>query len=641
MFKGVIFKRALIMCVIILLLCNIFLVAAYSQFGKRTYIKLELDSLSSVSDAAIDFYYIKDSMFASRSYFFQALQLLSKMNDVSVYYYDGITQQAYTTLTENDYTGLNEIIVGAMATGERVSIPKLTLDSKTNVICTGAPLYNQNNELEGCVLFLRDIRHIDEAFDKLNSVLWIMVAAILPLMLVFTFISIRQLSKPINAMTDVAIELAKGNYEVRANENYSGEMGIFARAMNQMSEALSSTIHQLDSEKRQLSYILSSFSEGVAALDNLGNLTHYNPALMKMFGAVDVTSPIDLIPDNSIWDAFMAVLDSKEPRTLHYELPGERMLWISIVPVITDNGDCTGVVGLFKDISEIEKLERVRRDYVANISHELRTPLTAVRGLLEPLADNMVKDEATRQRYYGIMLHEIERLSRLITDMLQLSRLQSGTEYMEVRQFDIKDLISDVAQGYQTEVSKRGIRLEIDLCDAHDVVSDPDRIEQVLVVLLDNAMRYAGAKPNGLIRITTTQDTGYVYITVLDNGCGISQEDLPHIFERFYKADKSRKEGGTGLGLSIAKQVLDKLGEHIEVSSVQGEWTNFVFSVKKYVSNAIQLGPVDENTLIYHGDGEPAAVDKSPSDEKPSIDAPYEVLDANDTRSKRDKKRMK
>ena len=120
-----------------------------------------------------------------------------------------------------------------------------------------------------------------------------------------------------------------------------------------------------------------------------------------------------------------------------------------------ENDTCTGVVGLFKDVTEIENLEKMRRDYIANISHELRTPLTAIRGLLEPLSDGMIKDDAVKTRYYGIMLHEVERLSRLITDMLQLSRLQSGTEYMEKTTFNIGELIDDVCQSYRQNVQQK------------------------------------------------------------------------------------------------------------------------------------------------------------------------------------------
>ena len=363
-----------------------------------------------------------------------------------------------------------------------------------------------------------------------------------------------------------------------------------ARTINNMSGALEKTVHQLESEKRQLGYILSSFSDGIAAIDQQGELTHYNPALMKMFGAVDVHTPMDLVPDRMIWDSFRAVIDSKDMRTFHYNLPGDRVLWITIVPVISETEGCVGAVGVFKDATEIEQLERMRNEYVANISHELRTPLTSVRGLLEPLCDGMVKDEETRNRYYSIMLHEVERLSRLITDMLQLSRLQSGTESMKITLFDVNELLDDVTLSLMPEAKKRNLELEVETKEQlPDVMSDRDRIEQGLVILIDNALRYAKSK----VRLIVDEDAHDVFISVWDDGCGISKEDMTRLFERFYKVDKSRREGGNGLGLSIAKQIMDQLEERLDVESEEGQWTCFRITIKKYVSNAIPLKSVD------------------------------------------------
>ncbi|MEZ4628195.1 MAG: histidine kinase dimerization/phospho-acceptor domain-containing protein [Eubacteriales bacterium] len=138
-----------------------------------------------------------------------------------------------------------------------------------------------------------------------------------------------------------------------------------------------------------------------------------------MFGAIEVKVPMDLVPDQSIGICSVRFTNRLEPASIHYTLPNDHSLWITIVPVTDEAGECTGVVGLFKDVTDLERLEKTRRDYVANVSHELRTPLTAVRGLLEPLSDGMITDEETRQRYYRIMLREVVRLSRLITDMLR------------------------------------------------------------------------------------------------------------------------------------------------------------------------------------------------------------------------------
>lgn len=633
--KGFLFRRTLALFVLVLLLADLALLGAYSYFGRKIYIDLELDSLDSAMSSAQGIYEVRDDMFSSWNSFNRSLGFLSSTAGVKYYYFyyasSGI--EAVTNIAEYNNAYIQSVQFDILE-GQKIRKKDLQLTSHINAIAVGEPLCNSDGSIEGGLIFVREIQHIDAAFGKLNNALRILGVIIVPVLLIVSLASIRRINRPISEMTKVAIELTNGNYSVRANENVHGEIGIFARAMNRMSDTISQTIYQLDSEKRQLWYILSSFTDGVAALDNTGNLTHYNPALMKMFGAVDVKTPHDLIPDSQIWEAFRRVLETRESNTLRYTLPGDKYLWISIVPVMGENDACTGVVGLFKDVTEIENLEKMRRDYIANISHELRTPLTAVRGLLEPLSDGMIQDDAVKMRYYGIMLHEVERLSRLITDMLQLSRLQSGTEYMEKSTFSVGELIDDVYQSYRQNAKQKGIDLQLDMEeDLPDVISDPDRIEQVLVILLDNAMRYAGE--GGTVRISAHQDTSDIHVSVWDSGCGISPEDMVHIFERFYKTDKSRKEGGTGLGLSIAKQIMDKLGEQITVESQVGHWTRFTFTVKKYVSNAIALGPVDDAAIVYN---ELKVEPGEAAGEKDTMDAPFEVLNEG---KKADKGRFK
>lgn len=611
--KSVYFKRIMLLFIAFLLIAMVLILSAYSFIGKQTYLQLEVEDVDALIDTAQSFYLHVEDVFIDLSSYVAMLHLLEESSNAKLFYVIG----PFSNIGDNDY--LKQVALSAIS-GNSVSDTDSKALGSIASICLAEPLISNHNTVDGAIILVKQTSHIQNAFDKLNSVLWIMTAFMLPPVILVAYISAQRMSKPMRDMTNIAIEVTRGNYGVRANENLTGEMGIFARAMNRMSEEISKTIFQLNSEKRQLGHILSSFSDGVAAIDELGNLTHYNPALMQMFGTVDISAPIDLVPDRTIWDAFNDVIDQKDPRTLHYEMSGDRMVWISIVPVIGDNDSCIGAVGLFKDMSEIEKLERMRRDYVANVSHELRTPLTAVRGLLEPLADGMIKDEATKARYYAIMLKEVERLSRLITDLLQLSRLQSGTEYMEIKSFDINELLNDMIQSYKVEAANRGITLSLVTDDLPNVSSDPDRIEQVLIILLDNAMRYAGA--GGTVELMTRQDDHWVFVSVNDNGCGIKPEDIGHIFERFYKADKSRKEGGTGLGLSIAKQIIDKLGEQISVVSNVGEGTSFTISVKKYVANAIQLGPVESVEMFADDFNTPQA----PNADEGQTNATYEVV---------------
>ena len=592
--RGEVFRRAFLICMVLLIIGNVVLVLAYTYFGNKTYVGLERKSLNQTADSLQQIFTFSDSSELPRTSLKGYLDVISTSNDVSyilfVENYDSGTN-IYTNMHELPDTEHLQALYDRLASGESIELDDYKISEKVNAICVGRPIRLYEKTIIGSFVLIRPINRINVAFVRLSRSLWLVSLLLLPLLILTSYFAVNQMLHPINEMTKVAKQLSKGNYDVRANDSYPGELGLFARTLNNMSSALSSTIHQLESEKRQLGYILSSFSDGVAAINKQGELTHYNPALMKMFGAIDVHSTMDLVPDRSIWEAFESVVDSEEPRMFHYNLPGDRVLWISVVPVLSDSEGCVGAVGLFKDATDIEKLERMRNEYVANISHELRTPLTSLRGLLEPLSDGMIKDPEKQKQYYAIMLHEVERLSRLITDMLQLSRLQSGTEAMDITMFDVNELLEEVSQSFQTEAKKRNIRIEIETEESMpDVLSDRDRIEQVLVILIDNALRYA----KSTIRLRASDARHEVVLDVWDDGIGISKENLSRVFERFYKVDSSRKDGGTGLGLSIAKKIMDQLEEQIEVNSVEGEWTCFRFTLKKYVSNAIPLSSVPD-----------------------------------------------
>ena len=590
-------------CMVLLITCNAVLVLAYTYFGKRTYVELERKSLNQTADSLQSLFSFPNDQELPKTSLQGYLDVISTSKEVSyVLVLPGIGECVYTNMDVLPTDEHLRTLFDRLSNGESVELDDFEISEKRSAICVGRPLYVNKTTYIGSFILIKEINQINHAFARLSRSLWLVSLLLLPLLILTSYFAVNQMLHPITEMTKVAKQLSKGNYDVRAKDDYPGELGLFARTLNNMSRALSTTIHQLENEKRQLGYILSSFSDGVAAINSQGELTHYNPALMKMFGTVDVHSTMDLVPDRSIWEAFEGVVDSQEPRMFHYNLPGDRVLWISVVPVLSDSEGCVGAVGLFKDATEIEKLERMRNEYVANISHELRTPLTSLRGLLEPLADGMVKDPEKQKQYYSIMLHEVERLSRLITDMLQLSRLQAGTEAMEMTMFDVNELLEEVSQSFQTEAKKRNIRIELETAETlSPVLSDRDRIEQVLVILIDNALRYAKSR----ICLRASENVHEVVIDVWDDGIGISKENLSRVFERFYKVDKSRKDGGTGLGLSIAKKIMDQLEEQIEVDSKEGEWTCFRFTLKKYVSNAIPLSSVPDIIV-------------SPEDQKPN-----------------------
>ncbi|MDO4572721.1 MAG: ATP-binding protein, partial [Clostridia bacterium] len=594
----------------------------------KTYVSIELSNLEPEAEVTRQIYEEYKNGEMSEAAFKRLIEKQTIASESAILISDAlgktlILRSLGSTIEVSDLGAYFSAELQHVLSGSTVRNDNLELQNGESAVSVGVPVRDADGNVTGGIFIIKQTRRIQSAFQLLNNALTGTILIVLPLIMLLTAYGTNQISRPIHNMANVAIEMSKGRFDVRADEKSSGEAGILARALNTLCDNLSQTIYQLRSEKRQLNQLISSLTDGVAALDNIGCLTHYNAALMKMFGAVDVKTPLDLVPDESVWEVFRSVYETREPQTLHYFLPGDRALWISIVPIMSEENECTGVVGLFKDMTELERLETMRRDYVANVSHELRTPLTAIRGLLEPLSDGMITDEETRLRYYRIMLREVVRLSRLITDTLELSRLQSGSEHMEITAVDLQELLVDTHQNYLNEARQKGISLILRAERVPFVMTDADRIEQILVILIDNAMHYT--PPGGSITLEAAETEGQqVLVSVSDTGCGISPEDLPHIFERFYKTDKSRREGGTGLGLSIAKQIIDKLDEAIYVESAPGQGSSFHFTLKKYVSNAIALGP-STGDHSYEG----ALYEEGPRAEEgePQQDAPYEVID--------------
>ncbi len=400
----------------------------------------------------------------------------------------------------------------------------------------------------------------------------------------------RPALEPVAKLRDVAVSMSEGNLELRADENVEGELGELARAVNNLSDQLSRNMYTLIVERNRLRNMLNGLSEAIVAIDAEGGVTHTNPALDKFFtrqkSAIHLPDArMKLIPDESVWKDFDSVIRTGESVTRNMESK-DMILRLTITPIVDEIGAIAGAVGLFSDITQMERLEKTRRDYVSNVSHELRTPLTAMRALIEPLKEGMVTDEADRQRYYEIILREILRLSRLINDQLELSRLQSGTLAIQKSVISLDDVVYDVCDRYATIAAEHGLALnvETDFTACPQVYANADRVEQMLIILVDNAIKYT---EQGSVNVSGEWDDERVVIHVRDTGIGIEEKDLPYVFDRFYKVDKAHTGKGSGLGLSIAKELLRRMDEDIWVTSEKGVGTEFSFTIHRPVKEEI------------------------------------------------------
>jgi len=427
-------------------------------------------------------------------------------------------------------------------------------------------------------LLLEDIRNIE--------ILLISAAAASVVLIIPLYFVTRGLVKPLQKMNTVARTMGQGDFSVRADTTAKGEVGELAKSFNDLADKLSSSISELTIERNRLREIFDVISEGIVSIDLSLRPVYSNPAINTLFENAKrknyFTERLQLIPFEEVWKDFQKSIDDgiTVERTIDSR---ETAYLVTIVPTFDSNRQVTGATGFFRDISESEHLEQTRRDYVANVSHELRTPLTALRGLVEPLADGMVRNEDDRMRYYGIILHETLRLSRLIDDMLELSRLQARTIAFKTFPFDLNILLNELKAKFTSIMNDATITFLIDFKSGPcpTVMGNPDRVEQILIILMDNAKKYTAA--GGTITVSTeiNEKNDVVLVSVKDTGQGIHEYDIDHIFDRFYKADRARGKKGTGLGLSIAKELLNYMGETITVRSEYGEGTIFTFTLKR------------------------------------------------------------
>ncbi len=428
----------------------------------------------------------------------------------------------------------------------------------------------------------------DESITQYVNILLLSTLAAALFMMFPVTLLVKHILEPIQIVTDIAKEYSKGNYSVKAKEKYPGEVGELAVTINKLSDKLSSSINDLTNERNRLEEIFNVIAEGIVVFNANAEATTVNNTMRSIFTRVPkknmFTERLQLIPFNEVWeDVDNCIIEGvKKERTL--EGP-DYAYQINIIPKFDVNrpDKCIGATGFFRDISEELKLERTRRDYVANISHELRTPLQTLRGLIEPLSDGLVKKEEDRQRYYSIILNETMRLSRLIDDMLELSKLQSRTLAFKTFPIDMNQLLSELETKFMPIMKDAGISYKVmfNTGKLPTVMGNPDRVEQILIILLDNAKKYTPA--GGSITISTEyrEKDNKVYISVSDTGQGIHEYDIDHIFDRFFKADRARGKKGTGLGLAIAKELLTYMGEDITVESEYGKGTTFTFTLKK------------------------------------------------------------
>lgn len=484
---------------------------------------------------------------------------------------------------------LLERILAGVELAEEVPFP---VESET-YLAVGVPVRSQEGGITGAVLLLSPSAGMAAMVDQASYLLGAAILLALLLTILMSYFYARLFTRPLQTMQRAAMEMARGNFESRVALNSGDEIGRLGEALDLLATRLGYTIDQLYQEQNKLQDLFASISEGILAYDPGMRLLSYNQAALAILGCDHrngwESSLLAKIEAGGLSAAFNQVMTNGE----RFQTTGDwnqlALNWI-ISPIVNSRGEILGSVALIRDISESENLERMRREFVANVSHELRTPLTVIRGSAEALLDGAVSSPEDIGRYNRRILQEIRGLERLVNDLLELNQLQSGHLVLQVEKLDPAALVRDVAQALEPVARQKGIELEnLVTGSLPPIYGDYDRLRQLLVIFIDNAIRHspehsrvwieAGVQPATAVDNAAgggSDDASRLRIAISDNGPGIAPEDLPRIWDRFYKADRSRRHagGGTGLGLSIARSLAELHGGSVVLESVYGQGTS-------------------------------------------------------------------
>ena len=434
----------------------------------------------------------------------------------------------------------------------------------------GGAAVRLDGRLIGYVFSGKILKNYDVAVQQFRVSLLMILGIILAAFIFPGYWISKRLSEPTRVLTNAAMRLAEGDLNVRVDRALKGELGQIAAAFNTMSDRLSQTILELGYQKKSMELILEGLTEGIIAMNGSCEVIRENNAMSALFR--DRTSAGFV----ALKEALIDCIRTGNPAEGKIQENEKILAWAASAISLENQ---LVAVALVRDITEHERLEKTRHDYVANISHELRTPLSSMRGLVEALRDGVVTRSSDRERYYAILSGEVLRLSRLVNDLLELSGLQSSAAAFEMEPIHVEEMMYDLHDRYKKmfEEQHKPFLLTLPAEALPHILSNEDRLTQVLTIFLDNAIKYT--QPGGRVQLGARQDAGGVYFFVQDDGVGMQESEIGKIFDRFYQAEVSRSDKGNGLGLSIAKEILDKLQIKVVVKSAPEEGSEFGFIV--------------------------------------------------------------
>ncbi|MCC3648135.1 cell wall metabolism sensor histidine kinase WalK [Cytobacillus oceanisediminis] len=485
----------------------------------------------------------------------------------------------------------NQGVVGGRSTDNLIKVAIATkqpvtedlVDQGQRIWVLVTPIKNNNGEVNGAIYLVAKIENIYEQMREINNIFTSGIAIALAITAILGILLAQTVTRPISDMRKQALAMAKGNFSRKVKVYGYDEIGQLAITFNSLTKKLQEAHATTEGERRKLSSVLSYMTDGVIATDRKGRVILINEPAAKMLNVSRETvlsSPIVSLLGLEEDYTFEELLDEQDSVILDYSSKTKTLILRANFSVIQkETGFVNGLITVLHDITEQEKIDMERREFVANVSHELRTPLTTMRSYLEALADGAWKDEEIAPNFLDVTQNETERMIRLVNDLLQLSKMDSKDYRLSKDWIDFIFFYNRIIDRFEM-TKQQNVTFERRLPDHSAFVEiDEDKLTQVLDNIISNALKYS--PEGGKVTFSIEEKDEFIIVSVSDQGVGIPKENIEQIFERFYRVDKARtrKLGGTGLGLAIAKEMVEAHGGKIWAASTEGKGTTISFSL--------------------------------------------------------------
>ncbi|HLS66640.1 MAG TPA: ATP-binding protein [Pseudogracilibacillus sp.] len=505
---------------------------------------------------------------------------------IVIYFSDGTMWASETTNkhlreTEAIYIENNPILMDLLEKHEPYNEKVILEYEETEIMVIGLPVDRD----DGMVFLFETLDIINRTKAETTNIIFIAASIAIVLTTVFAFFLSTRITAPLIKMREAAIGLVKGEFKTKVPVLTNDEIGELAITFNRMGKQLDFHINALRQEKEQLTSIVNSMADGVITVTRDGEIILSNPPSEQFLQDcylecnMPIESNIRYLPHN-----LARVLEKviEEENEAYQELNMQGRDWVMIMTPLYDNSYIRGAVAVIRDMTEERKLDKLRKDFIANVSHELRTPIALMQGYSEAIVDDIAQTVEEKNELAQIIHEESLRMSRLVNELLDIGRMEAGHIELNMEEVDIDAFMERVYTKFKGVAEENNIDLRLTKeLKKHKITMDEDRMEQVFTNLIDNALVHT--KQNGYVHIKVHSVDDFFYAEIEDNGSGIPEEDLSFIFERFYKADKSRKrqsgKKGTGLGLAITKHIVQAHDGVISVKSKVDVGTTFSFKI--------------------------------------------------------------